>query len=410
MNTPPKTVAAWLLTAVLAAEVLLIASKARLDVPFLAPALLAVVVVQIRSCRSYIEVLWAIPVALALALSRFGFHLRPLYENPAGLSPFLGLASLFLMGIAVLNGRPQELRDRVEAFGVAVAVPVFVTLAAVMLPGTADAHPRTLDRILYAFDGSLGVQPSFIIGRLLTHLPWLSALAGLFYQQVPAAVLILYASTMGARDRRKPNILLLFGVASLLGYLLYSLVPAAGPVDLFPSRFPNSAPPLSALELVPSAIPAGIPRNAMPSLHLAWAVLLWWNARSSGILLRAGYLLYLALTILATLGSGEHYLIDLVVAVPFTLAVQAAFSVPLRTLPKCVPFWGGAIGTLGWLGFLRFALPVWLGSTVLDWCLIVVTLVGSVILERQTHRSSPATASQGQSLARERLEASSTPF
>jgi hypothetical protein len=165
-------------------------------------------------------------------------------------------------------------------------------------------------------------------------------------------------------------------------------VPAAGPIDLFPAFFPNSAPPLAGLAVVPASIPTDIPRNAMPSMHMFWAVLMWWNARRSGIWLRAGYLAFLILTILATLGSGEHYLIDLVVSLPFALAIQAAFSVGPRDVLRSLPFWAGVITTLAWLGFLRFATTVWLGSPVLDWILVAATVAGSAMLERQTHRKS----------------------
>ncbi len=60
------------------------------------------------------------------------------------------------------------------------------------------------------------------------------------------------------------------------------------------------------------------PRNAMPSLHMTWALLaLWYSPRrllwASAVSVR--------LTALATVGLGEHYLIDLAAAVPFTWAV-----------------------------------------------------------------------------------------
>ncbi len=411
MNTELKPVAAWLLTAVLAAETVFMALHTRLDFPFLAPALLGAVVIQIRTCRSRFELLATVPLAAGLALLRFGPHLRMVYDNAAVLGLFVGLASLFVMGVTVLRSRPSELRDRIGAFGVALAAPVFVIITAALLSGTGHAHPVTLDRVLYAFDGSLGFQPSFVLGHLLTHMAWLGALANLSYEQVPVAVLILYASSMGAGERRKPNLLLVIGAASLAGYLLYTLVPAAGPLYLFPSRFPNSAPSLVGLALLPAALSADIPRNAIPSLHMAWAVLMCWNARRSALWLRAGYGLYLGLTVLFTLGSGEHYLIDLVVALPFALTVQAASSVPIRELPRSLPFWAGTVATLAWLGFLRFGAPVWLGSVVLDWGLVAVTVAGSVILERQANRKFRASENERRAVrSNEELEAASAPL
>ncbi|MGA2072996.1 MAG: phosphatase PAP2 family protein [Terriglobia bacterium] len=407
MKTSVKAVALWVLSAVLAAEVVFLALHASLDFPFLAPALLGAVVVQIRTCRSRFELLGAVLLAVLLALVRFRLHLRILYEHPGKWGIFLGLASLFFLGVAVLRSRPQEVAGQVRAFSVALAIPGFVLVATAALSGTGHVHPMTLDRVLYAFDGSLGFQLSFVLGRLFGRLPWLGVPAGLAYEQVPVAALILYTAATGRGDRRRPDLLLALGAGSLLGYLLYSLVPAAGPIDLFPSCFPNSAPPLAGLAVVPASIPTGIPRNAMPSLHMFWAVLLWWNARRSGIWLRAGYLGYLILTILATLGSGEHYLIDLVVALPFALAIQAAFSVRPRDVLRSLPFWAGSITTLAWLGFLRFATPLWLGSRVLDWILVAVTVAGSLMLERQTHRETLTPADKRRIAGQGQLEGAS---
>jgi hypothetical protein len=411
MKTPLKPVAAWLLLAILAAETVFLAWKASLESPFLISALLGAAVIQIRTCRSRLELAAMVPLAAGLAVLHFGPHVRPLYENPAGFGEFLGLASLFVMGVRVSRSQPLELRDNLDAFKAAVALPLFAIVSVAALPLTQRAYPVTFDRFLYAFDGSLGLQPSFVLGRLLAHLVWLRALAKLAYEQVPVAAAILYASTMGTGQRRKPNLFLVCGAAGVVGCLLYGLVPGAGPRYLFPSRFPDSAAPLAGLALLPVGLPAGIPRNAIPSLHMAWAVLMWWNARQSAILLRAGYGLILVLTVLCTLGSGEHYMIDLVVALPFALAVQAAFSVPARELPRSLPFWVGSVATLAWLGFLRFAAPVWLGAAVLGWSLVATTVAGSVVLEHRADRKYRAAENRRRAMRRnEKLETVSAPL
>jgi len=385
----PKSLGASLLMvliALIAAETILVAWKWRLDLPGLASALLGATFLQIWTCRSRLELLATAAAAVGLAFVRFGFHLRPLWENPGLFWAFLGLASLFVMGTTVASTTPCKHPDRPAAFGVALAIPLSLIVASVMLPMTAHMHRATFDTVLCAFDGSLGLQPSFVLGRLLKNLRWLDWVSRVAYQQVPAAMAILYGSTLGAKHCRKPNLVLVFCTAKLVGYLLYAVVPAAGPLYLFASRFPDSAPRLAGLAWLPAALPTDSPRNAMPSLHMTWAVLLCWNARKARNWLRAGFVLFLLLTVLITLGSGEHYLIDLVVAMPFALAIQAAFIVPVRELPVSLPFWGGSVATLAWLAFLRFAAPVWLGSVVLDWSLVMMTVVGSVIMEQRANR------------------------
>ena len=407
MKTPPKPLGAWFLTALLAAETVFLASRMNPNAPFFVSALLGAAAIQVGTCRSRFELPATLLPAVGLALLRFGLHLGPLYENPAGFGLFLGLASLFVMGVRVAHSRPDQVRENVAAFGAALALPLFMIATTRVLPETGRAHPLTLDRILYAFDSSLGLQTSFVLGRLLTRWTWLRALAKLAYEQAPLAATFLYVRTMGPGKRRKPNLFILFGVAGLAGYLLYALVPAAGPCHLFPSQFPNSAPPLAGLALLPVALPADIPRNAMPSLHMAWAVLMFWSTRQSSAWLRIGYGLLLFLTVLCTLGSGEHYLIDLVVALPFALAVQAAFSVPVRELPRSWPFLAGSVGTLAWLGFLRFGASLWLGSIGLDWSLASVTVGGAVILERQAYRKFRASVEMRQAAKRQQFEAAS---
>jgi membrane-associated phospholipid phosphatase len=63
---------------------------------------------------------------------------------------------------------------------------------------------------------------------------------------------------------------------------------------------------------------ADAPRNCVPSLHLTWALLLilYIPAR-----LRPLAIIFAVLTACATLGLGQHYIIDLIAAVPYTWAV-----------------------------------------------------------------------------------------
>jgi hypothetical protein len=109
----------------------------------------------------------------------------------------------------------------------------------------------------------------------------------------------------------------------IVGYLLYFIVPACGPSYAFGKAFPYSLPPVDAARLTNSVFQSA--PNAMPSLHFANALVLYWNSRPWRRL-HLAMLAFLILTGIATLGTGEHYLTDLVVAVPFATAMQAFFS------------------------------------------------------------------------------------
>jgi hypothetical protein len=99
----------------------------------------------------------------------------------------------------------------------------------------------------------------------------------------------------------------------------------------------------------------------MPSLHTTWALLLWWNARPLAAWFRAIMGGYLVFTVLATLGFGVHYAVDLVVAVPFALAAQATLAPGLAASPRrraAAALFGAAL-VVAWLLVLRFGAP-WL--------------------------------------------------
>ena len=68
----------------------------------------------------------------------------------------------------------------------------------------------------------------------------------------------------------------------------------------------------------------GVPLNASPSGHVAWVLLMFWFAgRYGNKAVRVLTGVYMALTCVATLGMGEHYVIDLVLAVPFARSIWA---------------------------------------------------------------------------------------
>lgn len=57
-------------------------------------------------------------------------------------------------------------------------------------------------------------------------------------------------------------------------------------------------------------------------MHFAWAITIAWNVRNG--FLRVGLWSYAAVTAVATLALRQHYLIDLIAALPYAVAVQWA--------------------------------------------------------------------------------------
>jgi hypothetical protein len=87
-------------------------------------------------------------------------------------------------------------------------------------------------------------------------------------------------------------------LAYVVGPMFFLLVPAYGPMPAFSGR-----------------------PNCMPSLHMATAILLAIYRPTNGLWVGV---VYVALTAWATLATGEHYVIDLVMAIPFSAFIWAA--------------------------------------------------------------------------------------
>jgi hypothetical protein len=170
-----------------------------------------------------------------------------------------------------------------------------------------------------------------------------------------------------------------------VGVLFYNLFPALGPIYLFLGRFPWH--PLTAdqarrLFLEPVTI-AGM-RNGMPSLHMAWVLLAFWCSRGLSIYERSITFAFVVFTVFSTMGAGEHYFIDLIVAFPFAVFIQAlcATRLPWRDRRRYASCLLGLIATFVWLGTLRFAPRFFWISMAIPWICCVATLVLTEFLRR----------------------------
>jgi membrane-associated phospholipid phosphatase len=94
-------------------------------------------------------------------------------------------------------------------------------------------------------------------------------------------------------------------IGGLACFVFYYAFPAVGPIWFN----------WSATSQLPS-----VPRNCFPSMHFAWALMLAWNMRNRW--LRLGFSYYAALIAISTLVLRQHYVIDLIAAVPYAIAVQ----------------------------------------------------------------------------------------
>jgi PAP2 superfamily len=201
----------------------------------------------------------------------------------------------------------------------------------------------------------------------------------LVYTSLPFVMALIYALRM-PKGTEKPtwDIITLFMLAGIGGWALYNLLPASGPAYVFRADFPWNSLPYSMLRrLALDRIPVNpdVPRNAIPSLHMAWVVLLFWNTKGLSRALRIFMAVYLALTVVSTLGTGEHYFVDLIAGVPFALFVQAVvWSGRKPNLSVRATAAASGLGlTLAWMLLVRFGAKWMLISPILPWALLIAT-------------------------------------
>jgi hypothetical protein len=292
---------------------------------------------------------------------------------PFAYATFLGLGSLIVLMVQLFLGTRATRQLHRDTFFAAAAFAYFSFILAFYLNWTATLQQRTFDLSLYAFDESLQCRPSALIGSLMAQTPVLAAVASLVYRSLPLAICFLVAVEREAPGRFPARILPLFVAVGLAGASLHNLFPALGPHYFFGADFPAHLPPLSSLVLEPGAR-IDIARSAMPSVQFAFALLIWWNAARLARGWRWLAAAVVILTFLASLGFGGHYFVDIVVAVPLAVAVQA-FALRIRSwasLERRMAFWGGVSLTLAWIVALRFGL--FLDTPVLSWSAVVGTL------------------------------------
>lgn len=343
--------------------------------PFFGLALASVVILHFRLRPSWIDGLLVSVSTLILAfLDFYVLHYPPTLM--AWLS-FFGLSSLLVLGAACVLTEGSKRKLLLYAWIPAVLFLASDWFASNMLGWVTDVHPRTLDLYLLSFDASMRVQLSFFMGQIFDSVRWLRVTGLYFYMGLAIPITLVYAGRLVRFGTKAFSAMLAFLITGPAGILFYFIFPACGPVHMANRYFPFhplSISQTSRLVLEPIAI-AGA-RNAIPSLHVAWMLLAWWYSRGLSWWERGIAFAFLAFTVVATLGTGEHYFVDLVVAFPFALMIQAACAYELRWCDsgRLQTAGFGLVLVLLWLAGLRFANRLFWTSPVVPWSLVAATI------------------------------------
>ena len=228
----------------------------------------------------------------------------------------LSTVSLMLCGVslviagAVLIRSNGRLSDFLIVMGL-LQLPAG-TLIGTTLMGLAAVRPGRFDLYVNRFDGLFG-YPSNYTAVLLARYHLLRTVSVIDYHfyWVPLFIGLLFLAKIDVDQAWRG--LLSCSLAGLTSIPLFMIFPVCGPLYALPN-FPVVYTGPVHTQLIHS-----IP-NCVPSVHFTMALFSLWFLRKSRTGIALGSI-HTALTALATLGLGLHYIFDLFVAVPYAAAV-----------------------------------------------------------------------------------------
>ena len=278
----------------------------------------------------------------------------------------------------------EQMQKTLEVFSLAVAMPIVLSL------GVLEFGPYVYDPHCYALDSLWGVQVSFIITKIIrASLPLclfmkLAYFYLSFYMIVAQILIYKDNERLGLSHSRCLMPALLFIFIGLFGTFLYKFFPVVG-VEVYCglNSFPNGPWPAANMNPVPIEAPSFLPHNGMPSLHMAWILAVYYSLYrfyQSKPYYKYTTLVLIILTALSAFSEGCHYLIDLIIAIPFTLAILAFTMVEAPRKWRFISFFFGAMATMGWLCLFKYSIAPALHMPTATLSLLVLTDILSLYL------------------------------
>ncbi|MGD0617839.1 MAG: phosphatase PAP2 family protein [Bryobacteraceae bacterium] len=185
-------------------------------------------------------------------------------------------------------------------------------------PPLYDYNLLHLDEIL------TGGHPVFLVAHFAVIHPTVLSFLRTVYAGLSWALALMFLLAVYYPHRIHPVSAFVFTLGTACaGGAMYALCPAGGPIvcahSLGVANFPMADMTAVSSRTIPC--PAGAPFNATPSLHFAWAMLVFLALRPFGRWMAIVTGAFAVLTAISTLAIGEHYAVDLIASLPFTLAI-----------------------------------------------------------------------------------------
>jgi hypothetical protein len=190
-------------------------------------------------------------------------------------------------------------------------------------------RPLKFDPYVFYIDSFFG-EPSFRLGNLVASHHWLFIPLNISYKVLEMAVFVTFAIYLYLCSEAETIQLVKTFLLNLIAAVpLYLLFPVSGPAFAFPSF-----PALPLAPVVPHMLAIAAAPDGVPSVHTSTALLILWFLWRWPWGRVAGFA-YLALIVLATMGGGQHYLFDLICAIPYTaLILWAVHKLEVRSAAK----------------------------------------------------------------------------
>ncbi len=285
--------------------------------------------------------------------------------------PVMGVIALFLSVIWML----RDTKDKTRALLVlALVMNLFYGfLLTTFMTSEGSRFPWKFDHVLFAVDQSLGIQAASVARPLQG---FMRVPLRVVYQLMVPMMIVWFLVTSYCKLRA--SVILAYVAELITGPLLYALFPACGPLYAFGKQWlhPPSVEPF-AIRL------AGMP-NAFPSLHIGTAFIFLLLA--PGKFWKGVAFAFLALTCLATLSTGEHYVIDLIPGFAFGAFAAAVGS---RDLKQAALFFSAV---LAWSLAMRFASPIFVDHPFVTRICAALTIALAVFAVAKQWRAQSAPA------------------
>lgn len=219
------------------------------------------------------------------------------------LSPaVVGMVSIFLAILWMLKDEKDKSRPLLV---MALVINLFYGFLLTIVMGREDSFlPWKYDPVLLRVDGSLGISSASI--ALPLQGAWRIPLAVIYELLLP---MMIFWFLIIRETRLRKSLIIAYVAELVVGPMLYAIMPACGPIYAFGAKWLH--PPSVGLQ----AIRLGGMPNAFPSLHVGTAFVFVLFAQ--GKLWRGISLVFLFGTALATLATGEHYVVDLIPGLAF---------------------------------------------------------------------------------------------